>query len=77
MDIDVGGVDDTDVIPDEEEVLSGTIWTIEFEFGTEFEELDKHTTLERGNLETSTEDEQRTALEGNGTLVHKVPSESL
>lgn len=40
--------------------------------------LDKHTTLERGNLETSTEDEQRTALEGNiGTfLVHKVPSVS-
>ena len=25
VDIDVGGVDDTDVIPDEEEVLSGTI----------------------------------------------------
>ena len=25
VDIDVGGVDDTDVVPDEEEILSGTI----------------------------------------------------
>ena len=41
------------------------------------EVLDKQTSLKFGTLETSTEQDDRTALEGNGLEAHKVPSVSL